>query len=115
MNYVLLLVILALGAGGYYEYTTIQELDSANKEKFADLNTKVDALQAENKKLEDELSQEWWHEPPGLDWKYFNSKNNPLPPNYHWSEWRRDNPDGPNKEYVLLPDKGVLWCRSRSK
>jgi hypothetical protein len=57
MNYVLLLVILALGAGGYYEYTTIQELDTANKEKFADLNTKIDALQAENKKLEDDEKQ----------------------------------------------------------
>ena len=45
MNYFLLLIILALCAGGYYEYTTIQDLDSANKEKFADLTGKIDTLQ----------------------------------------------------------------------
>jgi len=57
MNYFLLLIILALGAGGYYEYTTIQDLDTANKEKFADLNTKVEALQAENKQLADTVAK----------------------------------------------------------
>jgi hypothetical protein len=55
MNYFLILIIIALGAGGYYEYTTIQDLDSANKQKFDDLSAKIDALQAENKKIEDQL------------------------------------------------------------
>ena len=57
MNYFLLLLIFALGAGGYYEYTILQDLDTANKEKFAALDTKIDALQAENKKLEDDEKQ----------------------------------------------------------
>jgi len=57
MNYFLLLIVLALGGAGYYEYTVLQDTDSANKEKFADLSSKIDALQAENKKIEDTQKQ----------------------------------------------------------
>ena len=52
MNYLLLLIILAMCGAGYYEYTVLQQKDTVDQQQFNDLNTKVDALQAEIKKMD---------------------------------------------------------------
>jgi DNA repair exonuclease SbcCD ATPase subunit len=57
MNYFLILVILGLCGGGYYEYTTLQQKSAADQQQITDLGTKLDALQAENKKLDDDKTQ----------------------------------------------------------
>lgn len=57
MNYFLLLIILGVCGGGYYEYTTLQQKSAADQQQITDLGTKIDALQADNKKLEDDKTQ----------------------------------------------------------
>ena len=47
MNYFLMMIIVALCGGGYYEYTNFQQ-------QIHDLGAKVDELQAANKALEDD-------------------------------------------------------------
>ncbi len=53
MNYFFIVIILALGAGGYYEYTTLQQEIVADQQNQTDLHTRIDALQADNQKLQD--------------------------------------------------------------
>jgi len=56
MNYLLLLLIIALGAGGYYEYTTIQATNSSDQQEFSDLSAKIDALQSSEKELKQSVA-----------------------------------------------------------
>lgn len=51
MNYFLILIILALGGGGYYEYTLLEQKSVADGQQITDLGTKVSTLQADNKTL----------------------------------------------------------------
>jgi len=57
MNYFLIVIILGLCLGGYYEYTTFEEKNAEDQQQLSDLHGKVDALQSENKKLEDDKTQ----------------------------------------------------------
>jgi hypothetical protein len=68
----------------------------------------------QNVDLANNLTPPWWETPGpgaptgGLNFNLFYNSKTPLPPNYHWHEWRDGK--GVNKKYVLLPDKYVLWC-----
>jgi uncharacterized phage infection (PIP) family protein YhgE len=57
MNYFLLLIILGLCGGGYFEYTLLQQKGVADQQQITDLSAKLDQLQTENKKLEDDEAQ----------------------------------------------------------
>jgi len=57
MNYFLMLIILVIGAGAYYEYTTQQETILTDIQQINDLTDKVASLQSENKKLTDNQTQ----------------------------------------------------------
>jgi hypothetical protein len=57
MNYFLLVIILGLCGGGYYEYTILEQKSSADQQQIADLGSKIDAFQSENKTLEDDKAQ----------------------------------------------------------
>jgi hypothetical protein len=57
MNYFFIVIILALGAGGYYEYTTLQQEIIADQQNLTDLHTKIDTLQADNQKLQANQAQ----------------------------------------------------------
>jgi hypothetical protein len=57
MNYFLLLILLGVCGGGYYEYTVLQQNSIADQQQITDLGTKIDALKAENKKLDDDKTQ----------------------------------------------------------
>jgi hypothetical protein len=57
MNYFLLLVILGICGGSYYEYTTLEQKSAVDLQQITDLGTKIDALQADNQKLEDNKTQ----------------------------------------------------------
>ena len=57
MKYFLMVIILGLCGGGYYEYTLLQQTISDDLQKISDLSAKVDALQSENKKLADDQAQ----------------------------------------------------------
>jgi hypothetical protein len=57
MNYFLLVLIVGLCGGGYYEYTLLEQKSAADQQQITDLDGKVDALQSENKKLEDDKAQ----------------------------------------------------------
>lgn len=57
MNYFLMLVILAVCGGAYYEYTVQQEKAVTYEQQISDLTAKVDSLQAENKKLADKNTE----------------------------------------------------------
>ncbi len=54
MQYFLLVIILGLGAGGYFEYTVLQKQLEADNQQIAGQSEKIDALQAENKKVEED-------------------------------------------------------------
>src|SRR5882762_6009393 len=54
MNYVLLLVILGMAGGAYYEYSEVQKNRALVQEQAVELGGKIDKLQADNKKLEDD-------------------------------------------------------------
>src|SRR5258708_23292538 len=54
MNYFLIFVILAICGGGYYEYTIEQQKDTQAQQQISDLTAKIDSLQSDNKKLEDD-------------------------------------------------------------
>jgi hypothetical protein len=51
MNYFLLLIIIGLGVGGYFEYTSLQQKAAADQQQLADLGAKVDTLQSDKDKL----------------------------------------------------------------
>ena len=61
MKYFLIVIILGLCGGGYYEYTEIQRVQqdkvAADQKQITDLSTKVDKLQSDNKALEDDKTQ----------------------------------------------------------
>jgi hypothetical protein len=57
MNYFLMMVIIGLCCGGYYEYTVLDEKVVSEQQQLSDMSGKFDALQSENKKLEDEKAQ----------------------------------------------------------
>ena len=57
MNYFLLVIILGLCGGGYYEYTILEQNSSADQQQITNLGAKIDALQSENKRLEDDKAQ----------------------------------------------------------
>jgi hypothetical protein len=57
MNYFLLLVILGVCGGGYYEYTTLEQKSAGDQQQITDLGTKIDTLQAGNTKLENDKTQ----------------------------------------------------------
>jgi cell division protein FtsB len=57
MNYFLILLILGLGGGGYYEYTILEQKAAADQQQLTSLSGKIDGLQSENKKLEDDKTQ----------------------------------------------------------
>jgi hypothetical protein len=57
MNYFLLMIIVGLCGGGYYEYTTLEQKSAADQQQITDLGGKVDTLQSENKALEDDKAQ----------------------------------------------------------
>lgn len=57
MNYFLILLIFGLSGGGYYEYTILQQNAEANQQQLTSLGGKIDTLQSENKKLEDDNTQ----------------------------------------------------------
>jgi len=57
MNYFLMLIILGLCGGGYYEYTVLQKKDAADQQQLSDLGAKIDTLQSDNKKLDDDKTQ----------------------------------------------------------
>jgi len=57
MNYFLILVILAIGGGAYYEYTAQHEIILTDQQQISDLTDKVAGLQADNKKLTDGQTQ----------------------------------------------------------
>jgi hypothetical protein len=57
MNYFLLLLLVGVCCGGYYEYTVLQQNSIADQQQITDLGTKIDALKADNKKLEDDKDQ----------------------------------------------------------
>jgi cell division protein FtsB len=54
MNYVWLFFMMILCAGGYYEYTVLEQKITTDEQQVSDLNTKLNALQSENKKLADD-------------------------------------------------------------
>jgi hypothetical protein len=54
MNYFLLVIIVGLCGGGYYEYTLLEQKSAADQQQITDLGGKVDTLQSENKTLEDD-------------------------------------------------------------
>ena len=54
MNYVWLFFMMILCAGGYYEYTVLEQKITTDEQQVSDLNTKLDTLQSENKKLTDD-------------------------------------------------------------
>ncbi|MCE0497460.1 MAG: hypothetical protein LV481_05880 [Methylacidiphilales bacterium] len=59
MKYFLLLIILALCGGGYYEYTVLQQKQdaqsAADQKQIDDLNGQIEQLKAEKKKTQDNL------------------------------------------------------------
>jgi len=57
MNYFLMLVILAVCGGAYYEYTAQQEIILTDQQQISDLTNKTTSLQSENKKLTDDQTQ----------------------------------------------------------
>ncbi len=57
MNYFLALVILAICVGVYYEHTAEQQKSAADQQQISDLGVKIDSLQSENKKLEDDKAE----------------------------------------------------------
>ena len=57
MKYFLLLIILGLSGGGYFEYTQLQQKSASDQQEISDLSAKVDTLQSENKKLADDSTQ----------------------------------------------------------
>jgi hypothetical protein len=57
MNYFLIVVILALCGGGYYEYTVLEQKSAADQQQITDLGAKVDPLESENKKLADDKTR----------------------------------------------------------
>jgi transposase-like protein len=57
MNYFLMMIIVALCGGGYYEYTDFQQKNAADQQQIHDLGSKVDKLQAANKALEDDKTR----------------------------------------------------------
>jgi len=57
MNYFLLIIIVGLCGGGYYEYTLLEQKSAADQQQITDLGGKVDTLQSENKTLEDDKAQ----------------------------------------------------------
>ena len=54
MSYVWIFIILVMGGGGYYEYTVLEQKITTDDQQVSDLNTKLAALQSDNKKLEDD-------------------------------------------------------------
>lgn len=58
MNYVLLILVILVCGGAYYDHTNLQKIaqdDRAGDQKqISDLTAQVDKLEADNKKLEDE-------------------------------------------------------------
>jgi hypothetical protein len=54
MKYFLILIILGLCGGGYYEYTQLQTKISTDEQEIHALGTKVDASQLDNKTLTDD-------------------------------------------------------------
>ena len=58
MNYFLILIILGLGWGGFYEYNQLVQQNARDKREFQDtLNTKMTQLQDENTKLQAENTE----------------------------------------------------------
>src|SRR5271168_5112800 len=57
MNYFLMLVILAVCGGAYYEYTVQQEAILTDTQQISDLADKATLLEATNKKLTDDQTQ----------------------------------------------------------
>jgi beta-glucosidase-like glycosyl hydrolase len=57
MKYFLILIILGMGYGGYYEYNLLQQKSVADQQQITDEGTKINALQADNKKLEDDKTE----------------------------------------------------------
>jgi cell division protein FtsB len=51
MNYFLMLIIIGLCCGGYYGYTTFQQVHTDDVHKLADLQAKLDPLSAQSDKL----------------------------------------------------------------
>jgi hypothetical protein len=54
MNYFLILIIMGLCYGGYYEYTNLNQEHEDDQKKITDLGGKVDWFATEYKKLEDD-------------------------------------------------------------
>jgi hypothetical protein len=57
MNYFLMLIILGMGYGGYYEYDLLHTKNLADQKQIDDFGAQVATLTAENAKLEDEAKQ----------------------------------------------------------
>jgi cell division protein FtsB len=57
MNYFLLLVVLVLGAVGYYEYTNLEQENATDDQEIVDLKGKIDNLEKENKTLDADKAQ----------------------------------------------------------
>jgi hypothetical protein len=57
MNYFLILIIMGLCAGGFYEYSNLNQEYEADQKKITDLSGKVDWFQTEYKKLEDDKAE----------------------------------------------------------
>jgi small-conductance mechanosensitive channel len=57
MKYFLLVIIFGLCAGGYFEYTVLQKQLEADSQQIAGQSEKIDALQAENKKVEEDKTE----------------------------------------------------------
>jgi regulator of replication initiation timing len=54
MKYFLLLIILGLCGGGYYEFTLFQQKSADAQQQISDLSAKIDTLNSENTKLADD-------------------------------------------------------------
>jgi hypothetical protein len=52
MNYFLMLIILGLCGGGYYEYNLLQQKSAADQQQLTDLGAQVAALKAQDATLE---------------------------------------------------------------
>jgi multidrug efflux pump subunit AcrA (membrane-fusion protein) len=50
MNWILFLIILGMAGGGYYEYQNLQHDIANDDQRLADVQAKLDAVSAENKK-----------------------------------------------------------------
>jgi len=57
MNYFLMLIIILLCGGSYYEYNQLQQKGVADHQQISDLTDKVNSLQTNNKKLTDDQAQ----------------------------------------------------------